>query len=278
MTKGVRTLERQRRWSIASLLMLLCTPCFVTAGVPTVEPIAITPPPRESGWSFNVVPYVWLVRFDGELAIDGGGFPVDISDKEIVEHMKAMLMLGAEVRKGRVGLFGDVFGVELEADGAVGPFGRINADVKLRLFRTQFGVDYLLGPYSLASGTNAAQVIVAPYIAGRYFYLETDVRAGSLLDVQGSESWVDPLVGVRTVWNLTRHWNLMVSGNIGGFGVGSDLAWEALGTVGYRFHFCPKVTGNVLLGYRALYQDYSHQTFRYDATLHGPILGLDISF
>lgn len=243
------------------------------------EPLAIHPTPRESGWSFNVAPYMWALRLDGDLTVDGSAGSVGLSDKEILNHLKAALMLEAGVRKDRVGVFGDFLVAKLEGDGAVGPLGRQNADVKLRMFKATFGVDYLLGPYALASGTNAAQVTVAPYLAGRYFYLETDITSSiPAVRAQGSESWMDPLIGVRTDWNLTRHWNIGVGGNIGGFGVGSDLAAEGLATVGYRFHFSKHVTGNILAGYRVLYQDYSHQNFTYDATLHGPILGLAITF
>lgn len=120
---------------------------------------------------------------------------------------------------------------------------------------------------------------MAPYIAGRYFYLETDIPT-SIPEVraQGSQSWLDPLIGVRTVWDLSRHWNIAAGGNIGGFGVGSDLAAEGLATVGYRFRFGRLLTGNVVAGYRALYQDYSEGSFTYAATLHGPIFGLVIEF
>ena len=47
---------------------------------------------------------------------------------------------------------------------------------------------------------------------------------------------------------------------------------------GYRFHFCKRATGNVLVGYRALYQDYSDDDFTYDATMHGLIFGIDVGF
>jgi len=161
----------------------------------------------------------------------------------------------------------------------VGPLGRQNADVKLRLLDTKFGIDYLLGPYPLASGTNAAQVTLAPYIAGRYFFMETDITS-SIPEVraEGSESWLDPLIGVRSVWDLSRRWNIAVAGNVGGFGVGSDLSAEGLATVGYRFHLSKKIAANVVAGYRAFYQDYSHQSFAYDATIHGPIFGIDLTF
>lgn len=243
------------------------------------EPLAIHPAPRESGWAFDVAPYMWALRLDGELTLRGNAADVGLSDKEILKHLKAALMLGVEVRKDRVGLFGDFLSAKLEGDGALGPLGRVTADVTLRLADVKFGIDYILGPYPLASGSNAVQVTLAPYIAGRYFYLETDVTTSlPSVQIEGSQSWMDPLVGMGTVWDLSRHWNFGLAGSIGGFGVGSDLTADGIATLGYRFHFSRKVTGNVVAGYRALYQDYSQGNFTYDATLHGPIFGLDISF
>ena len=40
-------------------------------------------------------------------------------------------------------------------------------------------------------------------------------------------------------------------------------ASEGLATVGYRFRFGRLLTGNVVAGYRALYQDYSEGSFTY---------------
>jgi hypothetical protein len=230
--------------------------CLTTSLAWATEPIGIHPEPRDSGWSFDVAPYLWLMSMDGELTIGRATGDVSVSDEEILEHLKATLMLCAQVRKDRVGFFGDVVLARLEGDGVVGPTGRVNADVTLRMIDTKFGVDYLLGPYALTSGTNAAQVTLVPYVAGRYFYLETDVSgSGPATDLQGSEAWMDPLLGAASVWDLTRHWNIGLAGNVGGFGVGSDLAAEGTATIGYRFHFGKKVTGNVMAGYRAFYQD-----------------------
>jgi hypothetical protein len=274
--KDQPSLPRRHRliWRLLTLWV-----CLVTPLTWATEPIAIHPPQRDSGWSFNVAPYMWALRLDGGLTVDGLAGNVDLSDKEILNHLKAALMLEGGVRKDRVGVFGDFLVAKLEGDGAVGPLGRQNADVKLRMFKATFGVDYLLGPYPLASGTNAAQLTVAPYIAGRYFFLETDITSSlPAVRAEGSQSWLDPLIGVRTVWDLSRHWNVGVGGNVGGFGVGSDFAAEGLASVGYRFHLSKEITANVMAGYRALYQDYSHQDFVYDATLQGPFFGLDLDF
>jgi hypothetical protein len=253
--------------------------CLIPLLAWATEPIGIHPEPRDSGWSFDVAPYLWLMRMDGELTIGRATGDISVSDEEILKHLKATLMLSAQVHKNRVGFFGDVVLAKLEGEGAVGPAGRVNADVTLRMIDTKFGVDYLLGPYPLASGTNAAQLTLAPYVAGRYFYLETEVSGrGPATDVQGRQQWMDPLLGVGSAWDLSRRWNIVLAGNIGGFGVGSDLSAEGLAALGYRFRFSKEVTGNVLAGYRAFYQDYAQGNFTYDVTMHGPILGLSVEF
>jgi hypothetical protein len=64
--------------------------------------------------------------------------------------------------------------------------------------------------------------------------------------------------------------------------MGSDFAWNAFGLIGYRFGLFGEDNARVLAGYRALSQDYTdgsgRNKFKWDITMHGPILGLDIGF
>lgn len=84
------------------------------------------------------------------------------------------------------------------------------------------------------------------------------------------------IVGASLNADITEKLIFNVRGDIGGFGVGSDFSWNALGLFGYRF--TKNITG--LIGYRALYVDYKAGTgsIRYNATIHGPITGLCFSF
>lgn len=88
------------------------------------------------------------------------------------------------------------------------------------------------------------------------------------------KSWLDPIVGVRAQWNINDKWFLAGKCDIGGFGVGSALAWALQGTVGYNF------TNNVSaeLGYRYLQTDYEDGSFKYDVAEAGLYTGLNIKF
>jgi hypothetical protein len=77
---------------------------------------------------------------------------------------------------------------------------------------------------------------------------------------------------------MSERWNLILRGDIGGFGVGSDLTWNLVGLVDFK----PWKHVSLFGGYRALYQDYEDGSgvneFKFDATMHGPILGLNITW
>lgn len=88
--------------------------------------------------------------------------------------------------------------------------------------------------------------------------------------VSGSKSWVDPLVGFRGRLNLTDKLYLAARGDIGGFGVGSDLAWNVFGSLGYQWN----ERLSTELGYRYLSMDYSDGGFIFDADMSGLFLGL----
>jgi len=84
----------------------------------------------------------------------------------------------------------------------------------------------------------------------------------------------------RWVFAVTPYlWALSLKG---GFGVGSDFAWQATGLIGYRVGLFAERDANLFAGYRALDQDYSdgsgRNRFAWDVTAHGPVIGVAIRF
>ncbi len=81
--------------------------------------------------------------------------------------------------------------------------------------------------------------------------------------------------------DLTDDLSLVFRGDIGGFGVGSDLTWNVAGLLLYDFDLFG-MDASVATGYRALYQDFEDGSgankFAYDVTTQGPILGMVIRF
>lgn len=95
--------------------------------------------------------------------------------------------------------------------------------------------------------------------------------------VQQSKNWIDPIVGFRLSADLTENLTGSLRGDIGGFGVGSDVTWQAAALIAYRFSMFGK-RAEAGVGYRALHWNFSDgtgpQQFKWDATLQGPLIGL----
>ena len=102
--------------------------------------------------------------------------------------------------------------------------------------------------------------------------------AAPALILPGKKKWVDPMFGLRWYWKFADKWALITRGDVGGFGAGSDFAWSAGGVIDWR----PWKHVGFLVGYRALYMDYEDgsgsEKFAFDATMHGPLLGVNFSW
>jgi cell division septum initiation protein DivIVA len=89
-----------------------------------------------------------------------------------------------------------------------------------------------------------------------------------------SVDWLDPIVGLRARLNLSDQFFLKLYGDIGGFGAGSELAWQ------YYAGLCWQVSTNGALeaGWRQNYNDYSNGSFLYRASMYGPYLAYSYRF
>lgn len=92
-----------------------------------------------------------------------------------------------------------------------------------------------------------------------------------------SRNWVEPFVGARANIDLGEDFVLQVRGDVGGFGLGSDFAWQLAAVIGWQFEMFD-MDAALFVGYRALAQDYEEGSFEWDVIAHGPILGLGFTF
>jgi hypothetical protein len=107
-------------------------------------------------------------------------------------------------------------------------------------------------------------------------------NADGTLSASGNVGWVDPLVGLRLRHQFAPGVNFIASGDVGGFGAGSKFSWQALAALNYDFCVRNNITWSGMLGYKALFVDYSKGSglthYEYDMTMHGPILGITARF
>ena len=268
------------------ILTIVIVVLISALNVPTV---AAEEKPAESGWEYTVAPYLWAISMDGNVTVRGLEADMDASFNDIWDELNFAFMLAYEARKGRWGLWGNTIYSNLGNSDVDGPAGLTEIDPSVTAFWQELGGFYRLGTWDLVDtlDTKTPTVTVDTFFGARYTYLDLKLDfdgafQGRVNDVSDNKSWVEPLVGVRTIWDLSERWTITAAGDIGGIAFGSDFAWDAFGLIGYRFGLFGENNARVLAGYRALSQDYTdgsgRNKFKWDITMHGPILGLDIGF
>ncbi len=93
-----------------------------------------------------------------------------------------------------------------------------------------------------------------------------------------TKQWVNPIVGIKLKQPLAGPLNLSFEGDIGGFGAGSDFAWNLFPTIGVDV----TKKASVRVGYRVLSEDYDtgsgSQYFKYDVITQAIVLGVSFHF
>jgi hypothetical protein len=91
------------------------------------------------------------------------------------------------------------------------------------------------------------------------------------------DSWFDPAIGLRGRFNLSKAFYLTAESDIGGFGIGSDIAVEAYAALGCQ------VSRNLRTeaGFHYLYDDFrdeNNRDFLYRMSIYGPQITAFLDF
>jgi hypothetical protein len=110
--------------------------------------------------------------------------------------------------------------------------------------------------------------------------MDIEFKVTTIQIVDNSADWVDPVVGLRWMPQITDNWHIILKGDIGGFGIASDFTWNLQGV--FVWDFADYLS--LVFEYRAVSVDYSTGTvgtpnrFAYDTITHGPMFGLAFQF
>jgi hypothetical protein len=118
-------------------------------------------------------------------------------------------------------------------------------------------------------------------LGGRLVNLYTGLDLETINEPQSgsaSKTWFDPIIVLRSNNVIRGKWLAQARGDIGGFGVGSDLSWQVQANIGYRFSKLFQTT----IGYRYISMDYDKgenlERFRYDVDTFGFVVRLGFNF
>ncbi|KRE07123.1 hypothetical protein ASE63_23030 [Bosea sp. Root381] len=237
------------------------------------QPVGPTAPVVAAAPSFSVTSYIWATAIDGRSATFPPLPAADISlrFRDVLKELNGALMASAEMRIDRWSFLIDGQFSQVTTGGKLpGPFF---SALKLRSQTTTVQGSVFYRAYE--------DTTVSVDLGGgiRFWNLNNKLEvlpglANLRIDHRESEIWADPIIGARLGVKLGGPWSLTVAGDVGGFGVGSHLTWQALGSVNYAWS--EKLT--LKAGYRALHVDYRNSGFSYDVTQHGPAIAATYRF
>lgn len=234
------------------------------------------PANASDAWKFSIEPYMMITSIDGHAGVGrvtGATVAVDFDD--ILENLDVAGMIHLEAHhESGWGALIDYGFMNLGAD-ISGPLGGIvDTDVHqgiLELFVVR-RIDLAHSSIELYGGLrwwdNDIDIKIDP-----------QVLPGSL-KASVKEDWFDPVVGVRFKLPVSEKWTVVLRGDVGGFGAGSDFT--ALTAAGLVYNFYESVSLD--MQYKALWVDYEAGAkgtpgyFAYDTTTHGPVVGIIFGF
>ncbi len=223
-------------------------------------------------WAFKAAPYFWFTSLEGDVATIRGIPPayVDASFSDIWDNLNMAAMGYAEARHGRFGVGADLiyFDVSADGDGPTPVFSKTELDL------TAF-VGTFTGFYRFAQEeTGTADVLAGARVWATDTELTLKPGLAPGLSSDDQEVWVDPIIGLRGFMEVTGNVGLRAYGDVGGFGLASDITYQLLGSVNYAF--TDTITADA--GYRYLKVDYDDGDYLLDVAFHGPFLGVVFEF
>lgn len=214
-------------------------------------------------WSLDVSLYGLAAGMSGEIGIGHVNADINAGFDKIWDNLEFGAMGAVRLGYGPWALTTDVIYMGLQGS-------KNNVTAEMDQWMVEPTLSYRISNY------------FEPLAGVRYNNLSGEIRGPGILPTPriptGTQDWWDPIIGANASLPLGKGFSLNVRGDVGGFGVGSDLTWQVFPYLGWQY----ARWGSLQLGYRWLYMDYETgsgtEQFKYDILNQGPQIGLTFHF
>lgn len=221
-------------------------------------------------WTFSASPYVWFSGISGTVNVGSREASTSASFGDILGNMQFAFMGTAEARYGRFAILGDLIYLSVSQD--VTPRSSAYSGGNTSMQNLGLGLAALYRVVEDPAGTLDVGVGIRPW------WIDTTVNlhagAAPARSSSASVTWADPIIAIRGNLRLTDRFSVSGYGDIGGFGVGSRLTWQVLGSLDWRF------SDRVVMraGWRHMVVEPTVGQAQMNLTISGPIIGATIRF
>lgn len=247
---------KSRMWT--ALLAVAC----VALAAPSAEAQS-----SSKEWQFAIAPYVWLAGIDGSMTIGDQVGEGSVDFDTIIDSLEFAFMGHFDMRNERWMISSDLIFVDLGGSENFDE-GTVSADIDTTLLELAGG--YRVSPVvTLLAGARWVDMGLG---------IRSDFGPFEERHFDANKSFVDPLIGLHVFSPLSEKWWVGFRGDVGGFGVGSELTWQVYADVGFRVSHVV----SLLAGYRVLDMDYESDTdvvtVDLDMAVSGPHIGVVFTF
>lgn len=237
---------------------------------------AQTWPDTSKKYHFLLELYLFTPAMSGN--VDAGRLPetfVCIPAGKVLSYLQFGAMLYAEVHNDRFAYTSDILYASL-GHGASSKNGVLNGYATVKQFWWELEGLYKVQPW-FEVGIGARINSIENGLDVNFTGPGGGTSSGN---AKKTATWVDPLIVTRLKGAINDKWLLQLRADIGGFGIGSQFAWQLQPDVYYRVSKLFEVG----LGYRVISMDYHTGTehtdswYLFDLEEYGPQLRLGFNF
>jgi hypothetical protein len=282
----------------------------LAVSVACAQAVGDTGPKSADDWRFGLTVYGWATSLSGSATARGNTVNFNASIIDIFQKSDSVAAFDGyfEADKGRFGVYADFVWAKLGIPASAAAYANPIAGVKLSAtanaaVTTSLTVIEGGGLYELAKWQDGERSFTSldGFVGARFWNISTQIalditgaldfsdprlagfdrtRSINLAD-SGSQSWVDPLFGLRLRHQFTPSQAVTARGDIGGFGISgsSQFSWQLAGIYSYTWQFDGYALA-AIGGYRALSvnKNFGGSGDNLNLLIHGPIVGLTVKF
>lgn len=229
---------------------------------------------QPNNWDFLLDVYLMFPNMSGTTGV--GTLPeveVDANPGDIFDKLNMGAMLYFEATHDRWAFSSDLLYMSLKQDVKSGPIIQ-NGELKAKQLAWELAAMHNLLP-RLEAGLGLR---INSMDVGLDIVHATGGGGNVTVNRSAGETWADPILIARFKSDPSSKFIYQIRGDIGGFGIGSDFAWQIQAYAGYRFSKLFQLTG----GYRAIGMDYNKgmgdERFMYNIDTFGPVVRFGFNF